>query len=80
MGRVAKRRLDASDRGGNRRGQTGTTRSGRVVAPFRSGKRQGNRRQYRMTRPRRVFPSLLRTDWDSKLVEAGLEWLSRTAA
>jgi hypothetical protein len=31
-------------------------------------------------RPKRVFPSLPRTDWDSELVEAGLGWLSRTAA
>jgi hypothetical protein len=31
-------------------------------------------------RPKRVFPSELRTDWDSELVEAGLGWLSRTAA
>jgi hypothetical protein len=31
-------------------------------------------------RPRMVFPSLLRTDWDSKLSEAGLEHLARQAA
>ena len=29
-------------------------------------------------RPTRVFPSLLRIDWDSKLTEAGLEHLART--
>ena len=31
-------------------------------------------------RPRRVYPSLLRTDWDTKLTEAGLEHLARLAA
>jgi hypothetical protein len=31
-------------------------------------------------RPRMVFPSLLRSDWDSLLVEAGLDFLSRQAA
>ena len=31
-------------------------------------------------RPRMVYPSLLRTDWDSELVEAGLNFLSRMAA
>ena len=31
-------------------------------------------------RPVRVFPSLLREDWDSKLTEAGLEHLARQAA
>ena len=31
-------------------------------------------------RPKMVFPSLLRSDWDSELNEAGLGWLSRTAA
>lgn len=31
-------------------------------------------------RPKRVYPSLLRTDWDAELTEAGLEHLSRTAA
>ena len=31
-------------------------------------------------RPKRVFPSLLRTDWDSELTAAGLEHLSRLAA
>ena len=31
-------------------------------------------------RPRMVFPSLLRTDWDSELTAAGLEHLSRLAA
>jgi hypothetical protein len=31
-------------------------------------------------RPRRVFPSLLRTDWDGKLREAGLARLARMAA
>ena len=31
-------------------------------------------------RPRMVYPSLLRTDWDSELTAAGLEHLSRLAA
>jgi len=31
-------------------------------------------------RPKKVFPSLLRTDWDEKLTEAGLDHLSRMAA
>jgi len=31
-------------------------------------------------RPKMVFPSLLREDWDEKLVEAGLEHLARRAA
>ena len=30
--------------------------------------------------PRMVFPSLMRTDWDAKLAEAGLEHLARAAA
>jgi hypothetical protein len=31
-------------------------------------------------RPKRVFPSLLRTDWDGELRKAGLEFLAREAA
>jgi hypothetical protein len=31
-------------------------------------------------RPRMVYPSLLRVDWDAKLAEAGLEFLARQAA
>ncbi len=31
-------------------------------------------------RPKRVFPSLTREDWDTKLMEAGLEHLARMAA
>jgi hypothetical protein len=31
-------------------------------------------------RPKRVSPSSLREDWDTKLMEVGLEHLARTAA
>jgi len=41
---------------------------------------QRNRPGYVGARPRMVFPSLLRTDWDSELTAAGLEHLARLAA
>ena len=41
---------------------------------------QRNRPGHVGVRPRMVFPSLLRMDWDTKLIEAGLEHLSRLAA
>jgi hypothetical protein len=41
---------------------------------------QQNRSGHVGVRPRMVYPSLLRTDWDSELVEAGLDFLSRMAA
>jgi hypothetical protein len=41
---------------------------------------QRNRPGHVGVRPRMVFPSLLRTDWDSELGKAGLEHLARQAA
>jgi hypothetical protein len=41
---------------------------------------QRNRPGHVGARPRMVYPSLLRTDWDSELSEAGLEHLARQAA
>jgi hypothetical protein len=38
-----------------------------------------NRPRHVGVRPRMVYPSLLRTDWDSELTAAGLEHLSRMA-
>jgi hypothetical protein len=41
---------------------------------------QRNRPQHVGLRPKMVYPSLLRTDWDSELSQAGLEHLARQAA
>jgi hypothetical protein len=41
---------------------------------------QRNRPGHVGLRPRMVYPSFLRTDWDSKLTEMGLEHLARQAA